>query len=362
MIIIGVNGVSKWGQPPFYAKIYYNATDMLNSSSVMTDSAGAIAETLDYFPFGAIRIDKSVAVAAPAGAGQTAFSEQRKYIGQEYDADTGLNYLNARYYNATLARFTSQDPVALALGDEQAIKQITGKNQQEFLTNPQALNYYSYANNNPIINSDPTGQRAELEVVPIAGIPGAHTFLRVTADQPGEDLSQYGSGPNYTIGGYMSEWWGGNLVVQINESGNLNAPESSYLASYPLAPPQGMSIAQYDQKLFEAGSSLSKQDLGMYLFWGQPISNFSNSGNVSAQVILDAGGIVPSIPFSYSGPAPYYRYFPLGAGKPIGTPSLGQQLDTATRNYIDSKAQTVLNSLSSTLLLLSKELNKASGK
>ena len=64
----------------------------------MTDSTGAIAETMDYYPFGEIRFDE----AAPAGAaGSPAFSEQRKYIGQEYDADTGLNYLNARYYNST---------------------------------------------------------------------------------------------------------------------------------------------------------------------------------------------------------------------------------------------------------------------
>jgi len=38
------------------AKIYYTATDNLNSSSVITDSTGTIAETMDYFPFGQIRI------------------------------------------------------------------------------------------------------------------------------------------------------------------------------------------------------------------------------------------------------------------------------------------------------------------
>ena len=138
------------------AKIYFNASDSLNSSSVMTDSAGAIAETMDYFPFGGIRIDKS---AAPAGAaGTTAFSEQRKYIGQEFDQETGLSYLNARYYNATLARFVSEDPVFLAIGDNNQIKQITGRSQQEILADPQALNSYSYANNNPIVKSDPSGK------------------------------------------------------------------------------------------------------------------------------------------------------------------------------------------------------------
>ena len=336
------------------AKIYYTASDNLNSSSVMTDNTGTISETLDYFPFGQIRIDTK--------AKDSTFTEQRKYIGQEYDQDTGLNYLNARYYNSAIARFTGVDSVVIALGDEQTIKQITGKDQQTLLANPQALNYYSYANNNPIINSDSTGKSSELDVVRIPGIPGAHTFIHTIADQPGEDLSKYGSGPNYTIGGYMSEWWGGNLVAKINEPGNLNASRESYLASYPLAPPKGMSIAQYDQKLLESGYNLSQQDLGMYLFTGQPISNFPNSGNTSAQVIINAGGTVPSMPFAYIGPAPYFVYFPLGAGKPIGTPSLGQQLNTATRSYIDDRVQTVLNSLSSTLSLLNKQLIKANGK
>ncbi len=34
------------------AKVYYNPTDTLNSSGIMTDNAGAIAQTLDYYPFG----------------------------------------------------------------------------------------------------------------------------------------------------------------------------------------------------------------------------------------------------------------------------------------------------------------------
>lgn len=99
----------------------------------MTDSTGDIAETMDYFPFGGIRIDTK------AGT----FNEQRKYIGQEYDTDTGLNYLNARYYNSSIGRFTSEDP------------QFWG-NQN--LTDPQSLNSYSYGSNNPITMSDPTGQ------------------------------------------------------------------------------------------------------------------------------------------------------------------------------------------------------------
>jgi len=117
------------------AVVFYNSTDSLNSSSIITDSTGAIVETMDYFPFGGIRIDNKT----------SEFSEQRKYIGQEYDAETGLNYLNARYYNAATGRFISEDPVFL------------GDPSKQNLQDPQSLNSYSYANNNPIRYSDPLG-------------------------------------------------------------------------------------------------------------------------------------------------------------------------------------------------------------
>src|SRR3989338_2522200 len=73
-----------------------------------------------------------------------AFTEQRKFIGEEYDATTDLNYLNARYYNAKIGRFVTEDPMFWSLPNE-------------LLTDPQQLNSYSYARNNPIVGSDPTG-------------------------------------------------------------------------------------------------------------------------------------------------------------------------------------------------------------
>jgi hypothetical protein len=52
--------------------------------------------------------------------------------------------LNARYYNGGNGRFVSQDVFAR-------------DNPEKFLTDPQQMNYYSYARGNPITNSDPTG-------------------------------------------------------------------------------------------------------------------------------------------------------------------------------------------------------------
>jgi RHS repeat-associated protein len=120
--------------------ISYTSVDMLGGSNVVTNSSGTVVETLQYFPYGKIRIDNT------AGS----FSgEVRKYIGQEYDAATALSYLNARYYEGNRGQFLSQDPIF-----------VSGPQSQN-LSDPQSLNAYSYSEDNPIIKSDPTGKCAE---------------------------------------------------------------------------------------------------------------------------------------------------------------------------------------------------------
>jgi RHS repeat-associated protein len=53
--------------------------------------------------------------------------------------ETGLDYFGARYFSAAQGRFTSPDPVAGSI------------------FNPQSLNLYAYAWNNPLRFTDPTG-------------------------------------------------------------------------------------------------------------------------------------------------------------------------------------------------------------
>src|SRR5262249_5373886 len=61
-----------------------------------------VTQTLDYFPYGALRINSGSDVSA------------RKYIGQFADP-TGLSYFNARYFASDRGQFISQDP--LFVGD-----------------------------------------------------------------------------------------------------------------------------------------------------------------------------------------------------------------------------------------------------
>src|SRR6266446_6627114 len=114
------------------AKTRYVHPDHLGSTNVVTDENDNVVQTLDYYPYGGTRISASV--------GGT--NEARKYINRFAD-QSSLDYLNARYYDPSRGQFLTEDPVFWST--KQNIK------------NPQSLNSYSYANNNPITVSDPSG-------------------------------------------------------------------------------------------------------------------------------------------------------------------------------------------------------------
>lgn len=116
--------------------VYTQHTDHLTGSNGITDENGDKEQVLDYHPFGDIRVNEQA----------SSFDEQRKFTGHEFDTDTGLTYMNARYYHSGIGRFMSQDPVSRDL-------------PSELLNEPQELNTYSYTANNPIKYVDPDGKR-----------------------------------------------------------------------------------------------------------------------------------------------------------------------------------------------------------
>ncbi len=125
--------------------IRYALGDVLNNSNVVTDASGTIVETLDYYPYGQPRMDTTVGNFS---------GEKRKFIREEYDSGSGLNYLNARFYNGSQGDFLSEDPIFLSMGSVSTTQQSV----QSALSDPQSLNSYSYASDNPVSESDPTGK------------------------------------------------------------------------------------------------------------------------------------------------------------------------------------------------------------
>ena len=109
---------------------YFALNDWLGSKRVVTKYDGTVAQMCMNLPFG----DELICSA-------TDLSEQH-FTGQIHDQESGNDYFNARYYSDGTGRFLSPDPSGLYYADP---------------TNPQSLNLYSYARNNPLKNTDPTG-------------------------------------------------------------------------------------------------------------------------------------------------------------------------------------------------------------
>jgi RHS repeat-associated protein len=99
----------------------------------LANESESVVHALDYYPYGDQRISTG------------ATSTSRQYIGERYDSDTDLNYLNARYYQSTRGQFLSEDPV------------FWENPKMQNMMNPQSLNSYAYANGNPITTKDPLG-------------------------------------------------------------------------------------------------------------------------------------------------------------------------------------------------------------
>jgi RHS repeat-associated protein len=71
-----------------------------------------------------------------------------RFTGHERDAETGRDYLLARYYGIGIARFYSVDPLA----------------SSATLARPDTWNRYAYTLNNPVKHIDPTGEETYLVI------------------------------------------------------------------------------------------------------------------------------------------------------------------------------------------------------
>ena len=122
--------------------IRWLVNDRLGTPRMVFDQSGSLANVSrrEYLPFGE-ELGAGVG-GRTTGLGYTSSDGARqKFTGYERDAETGLDYAQARYYASTQGRFTSIDPLAASAR----------------IRNPQTWNRYSYVLNNPPKFVDPDG-------------------------------------------------------------------------------------------------------------------------------------------------------------------------------------------------------------
>ena len=90
----------------------------------MTNQSGAMVQRYTYSSFGKIesQLDPN-------------FLQPYRFTSRELDPETGLYHYRERYYDPTIGRFLSEDPIGFNRG----------------------FNLYGYVENNPIVWTDPLG-------------------------------------------------------------------------------------------------------------------------------------------------------------------------------------------------------------
>jgi RHS repeat-associated protein len=116
--------------------------DQLGTSRMVIDKTGSLAGVTrhDYLPFGE-ELPANVGWRASAPGYGVGDGVRQQFTGYEGDAETGLDYAQARYYAKGQGRFASADPLQASAS----------------AINPQSWNRYAYVGNNPLNSADPTG-------------------------------------------------------------------------------------------------------------------------------------------------------------------------------------------------------------
>ncbi len=130
--------------------LYYYHTDHLGSTTFITDRNGDVAQYLAYTPYGETFIEERDVTPykfndsarreqnqATLGLCRTEACLRAKHNGKELDAETGLYYYGARYYDPSAALWLGVDPLAEKYPD---------------------VSPYVYCHGNPVVRIDPDGR------------------------------------------------------------------------------------------------------------------------------------------------------------------------------------------------------------
>jgi RHS repeat-associated protein len=171
----------------------WSLSDRLGSIDLLTDASGNVVDKRTFDSFGNLLEQTNPLVAFRYG-----------YTGREFDAESGLHFNRARYYDPGIGRFISVDPMSFSGGD---------------------TNLYRYVSNSPTQWTDPTGKLAFLPILAIMAI-GALAAGTVNVIHQNLEIAE-GSRKDFSLG-------------ELGLSIGIGAFAAPLLASAPAWVPTGL--------------------------------------------------------------------------------------------------------------------------
>ncbi|MEO7100839.1 MAG: tandem-95 repeat protein [Luteolibacter sp.] len=194
-------------------QLLFYSYDGLGSVRGITDENGELLETYDYDAYGTlIGLSKRNATTGelessnltnPANTPTSEFL----YTGEQWDADLGMYFLRARYLNTNTGRFHTQDT-------------YEGQNGE-----PLSLHKYLYANGNPVLFLDPSGNESLQSLTLATSFQLTLGRMAFGAILGGVDGVVNGDSPSGIIGkivfGGLSGAYGGPLIKAAWKAGGI---------------------------------------------------------------------------------------------------------------------------------------------
>jgi RHS repeat-associated protein len=223
-------------------KFFHN--DPLGSPIMITDENGNALQRYVYDPYGTVIVSK----------GEN--ENNHTYTGKELDAESGLMYYGARFYDPKIGRFITKDIAAPDYG------------------NAQSLNRYVYCLNNPLKFVDPDGRKVELAYRHFFGwFRAVHSYYVITPDNPQLFKEFLFPGKNYFVLSANKE----NLML-IKELNSVFDAEDfdskAFFGIHEILPEKGVSDTAFIRefiKLFEAYPKIGLT----YVPWGLNCNAFT---------------------------------------------------------------------------------------
>jgi RHS repeat-associated protein len=222
---------------PQESRMYFYTPDQINSTRIVTDESGTVVYSAAHDPYGGIQ-----------KTWVNTYDPTPKFSGKERDAESGLDYFGARYYDKAQYRFISADPVI---------------NTDQYILNPQRMHLFSYCMNNPTSFLDPDGKILIPVVLPALNGKTLNTYMDSSVASKFADF----------IG--ICNMLGINIT--FDNAYRTQAKQDAIKASDPNAAVYSLHSAGFAADVNWASLSSMEQNL---VVWAANISGLSWGGNI----------------------------------------------------------------------------------